>query len=123
MVSVETIKKQAASRSIRRSINELNAIINDGIFPVRLSPLRREYYENLIEFLEKVAVDWYQMGFRRCHGVLFDKGGTTRRRVTETKLIPSPYFGRLMVKSVSNIRITEKKKAPKEKRSNSKGTS
>jgi hypothetical protein len=118
MRSVAQIEMQARSESIRRSIRELDGIIADGELPPVTGPLREEYYEKLCELIKQEARDWYEMGFRRCHKVLFDNGSTTRRRVTKTMRMSSEYFSGVRVKLDSTIELPKKKKSQKKKRAN-----
>lgn len=117
MKSITQIEMQARSQSIRRSIRELDGIIADGSLPAVTGPLRQEYYDKLCVLIEQEARDWYKIGFRRCHKVLFNNGDTTLRNVTKKMRMSSEYFDGVRVTLASTIAAPKKKKAKRKNRS------
>lgn len=72
MTSIEDIEKEASSRSIYKTINELarlskgNRIAVDG-------HLRKKLHGALFQLLREKARFWYQRGFRRGHEAAREK--------------------------------------------------
>jgi hypothetical protein len=125
MVSATEIEIQAKSESIRRSIRELNSMIETGEPPIPNGPLREQYYQVLGKLLEQEAEVWYQLGFERCHKTLFKKGEVKTVSVSKKMRISSELFLPVQVHLVSQIpasmirpqaKRTTKVEAPKRRR-------
>lgn len=72
MKSIENIEKEASSRSINKTINEL-ACLSKGKRIASDGHLREKLHDTLFRLLREKARFWYQRGFRRGHEAAREK--------------------------------------------------
>ena len=103
MASLGTIEMRASSKTLNKSISELDSILDDGL-PTTSQKLRKKYHDKLRDVIEEIALGWYETGFKRAHKTMLQDGDTKQRKLEKRMRIRAPYFRNGM------IRITLKSK-------------
>jgi hypothetical protein len=79
MKTVAQIETAGASKSLKKSISDLENFLALRMIPNAPNDLRVEYNEKLTEVLRDIAERWYRKGFRRAHKILYRKHSVPKK--------------------------------------------
>src|SRR5260221_11806865 len=97
MASLGTIEMRASSKTLNKSISELDNILVDGL-PTTSRKLRKKYHDKLRDVIAEIALDWYETGFKRAHKTLLEERDTKQRKLEKHMKIRAPYFRNGMIR-------------------------
>jgi hypothetical protein len=101
MATQQQIEKAASSKTLRKCVHELKAILQNRTFPKSNSPRRKEYHDELQGILENIAATWYKVGVRRGHKM---SGKAAPRRLQFSRTLNSRIFSKGIKVKVSSTR-------------------